>query len=919
MLHRLLHRLLLRLLVRLLVRLSITNSGTQIHASTARSSNRAVLLWGLAITAGSALAVVEGNPVATIAVAAAIPLLPAHVEKLGRIGLLVIAVSVFLAGPTFLVLAAPAALLVAGMPGTSAVSVLALASSALLAHHIQSVPSFAGLTLHTGSATFLVIPSVAAAASFGTRIGWRAVAWLLTGALAAFLAIDAGAGRWITYLTFTSPLFRTLAALVPVCAAFPWLAPQGRQNAERGGEWMLGAAIVGSVVTLLIPTTPIKLVVFDESHGRWETVLSPFGPDDFGRAVNYTYSLLASYGAQFVGAAATFDTEDNNLPGSDAVFVLKMPTKPLSGEFSTRLEQWVREGGRLLVVADHTDLYDTAQHLNGFLSTRFALRVNSDAVFDPQGMPTVPRTERLAALFGRIDARAQPLPWQTGASLAAMPANAVELATFGPSFSEPGDYSRPNRFGSFLPRVSLRFGNHTAVAAFGAGKGAVAIIMDSTPWSNFSIFKEQYKHLFRGVIHALSRPAALHVWGWSAAALGLMTMVLAFWRLPATMAIGGLTLGLTVGAATQVGVASFGSQVEGRDFGLKVIVGGTAKLEFLKQLVGPGERNFSRIVSAMSKYGLAPSASTPGAEIPRLANAKRWLLIQPDSRQLPGFEDVIAHLRAGGDLTVLFAPEQVAHLEVRAWLGALGLYTQEAVALAVTEDARPGQEGLLNRRGAAIMRDTRVLTRAFPTSLLKDRDADQFVQSYTVRPTVFPRTSGLLSLGFSADQFSDIAIGEVWEGIQPASIGRLRERQLAAALAGKDLPAPFPEGLLLPSSGNAPARLAAYLLMEDGKTVLTGKFDADAIPRTGAPVPSPIENPVGYLLDLRARSAFFIASSCPRKGRLTQCQARMLGPDMVEWMVSWASSEDGRMTAVELLHERSFSGLGRTLNVVFGE
>lgn len=891
----------------------------QIHALTARSSDRAVLLWGLAITAGSALAVAEENLIAAIAVAVAILLFPARVGKLGRIGLFVIAVSVFLAGPTLLLLAAPAALLLAGMPGTSAVSVLALASSALLAHHVQSVPRFAGLTLHTGSAAFLVIPTVAAAASFGARIGWRAVAWLVTGAIAAFLAIDAGAGRWITYLTFTSPLFRTLAALVPVCAVIPWLAPQGRQNAERSGEWILGAAIVGAVVTLLIPTKPVKLVVFDESHGRWETVLSPFGPDDFGRGVNYTYSLLADYGAQLVGAAATFDTEDANLPGSDAVFVLKMPTKPLSDEFSTRLERWVREGGRLLVVADHTDLYDSAQNLNGFLATRFTLRVNSDAVFDPQGMPTVPTTARLNAVIGRIDARAQPLPWQTGSSLAAMPANAVALATFGPSFSEPGDYSRPNRFGSFLPRVSLRFGNHTAVAAFGAGKGAVAIIMDSTPWSNFSIFKEQYKHLFRGIIHALARPAALHVWGWSAVALGLLTLVLACWRGPAAMAVGGLTLGLAVGAAAQIGVASFGSQVEGRDFGLKVIVGGTAKLEFLKQLVGPGERNFSRIVSAMSKYGLSPSASTPGQEIPRLVNAKRWLLMQPDARQLPGFEDVMTHLRGGGDLTVLFAPEQAAHPQVRAWLGGLGLYTQEAVALAVAEDARPGQKGLLNRRGAAALRDTRVFTRASPTSLLKDRDADQFVQSYTARPTAFPRTSGLLNLGFSADQFSDSAIGEVWEGIQPASIGRLRERQLAAALAGKDLPAPFPNELSLPSSGSTPATLAAYLLMEDGKTILTGKFDAAAVPHIGAPVPSPIENPVGYLLDLRARSASFLASACPRKGRITQCQARMLGPDMVEWMVSWASNEDGSMTAVELLHERSFSGLGRTLNVIFGE
>jgi hypothetical protein len=45
----------------------------------------------------------------------------------------------------------------------------------------------------------------------------------------------------------------------------------------------------------------------------------------------------------------------------------------------------------------------------------------------------------------------------------------------------------------------------------------------------------------------------------------------------------------------------------------------------------------------------------------------------------------------------------------------------------------------------------------------------------------------------------------------------------------------------------------------------------------------------------------------------------MLGPDMIEWAISWASGVDGGIIAIELLHERSFSGLGTTLNVIFGE
>jgi hypothetical protein len=898
--------------------MSIDQLWSRFENLTARSSDRAVLFWGLAITAGAGLAVSEANYVSAVAAAAAMPFCPAHLSKFRRFALLAIGIAASLAGPICLLVAAPGALLLAATPGSSAVALLALASAASLSHHFQSVPNFAGLPLHAGSLGFVIVPSITAMAAFGGRIGWRAALAMLGAALAIILLMVAGAGRWITYLTFTSPLFRTMAAVLPVCAALPWLSSRPERYSETGGEWMLWFAIVGAVVTLFIHSSPIRTVVFDESHGRWATVQSQYGPTDFGRSVNYTYSLLARYGARLVGTVATFDSEEATLPERDALFVLKMPTKPLSEEFSRRLEKWVREGGRLLVVADHTDLYDTAQNLNAFLSERFGMRINSDAVFDARGMPTVPTVETLAAVIGRIDALAQPLPWQTGTSLAGMPPNAVQLSTFGMSFSEPGDYSRPNRFGPLASRVSLRFANHTAIAAFGADKGAIAIVLDSTPWSNFSIFKEEYKRLFRGIIHSLSNPIALHVWGWSAIALGLTTLVLAFWRVPAVMAAGGLMLGLSAGTAAQIGVTSFYSQVEGRDFRLRVIVGPTSRLEFLKQLVGPGERNFSRIISAMSKYDLEPSASTPGTKVVRLKDASKWLLIQPDVRQLPSSEEVISHLHARGDLTVLFAPEQAAQNEVRAWLGELGLYIQEATALAMSEDARPGQEGLLNRRGAAIMREIRPLTRALPTSLLKDGYADQFVQSYTVRPTSFPRSSGLLNIGFSADQFSDAAIGDVWEGIQPATIGMLRERQLAAALEGKDLPSPFPERLALPSSGVTPSTLAAYLLMEDGTTVLAGHFDASSVV-SGAVLSSPIENPVMYLFDLRGRAASFIASSCPRTGKLTHCKVRMLGPDMVEWAVSWASNDDGTPAAVELLHERSFSGLGKTVNVLFGD
>ena len=52
---------------------------------------------------------------------------------------------------------------------------------------------------------------------------------------------------------------------------------------------------------------------------------------------------------------------------------------------------------------------------------------------------------------------------------------------------------------------------------------------------------------------------------------------------------------------------------------------------------------------------------------------------------------------------------------------------------------------------------------------------------------------------------------------------------------------------------------------------------------------------------------------------MTKCQSRLLGIDMVEWMVSWTAKHEGDITAIELLHERRFSGLGSTWNILFGD
>lgn len=851
------------------------------------------------------MALCEANSPALWLGALLLPLAPASVSFRWRL-LLVLASGLALAfGAPVLLLGAPAALALAGFASPALATAALLAGSTLLYPQLQSVPHGPG-TIPLASFAFLALTAWVPLAAFARELSWRSRVALFGLPLALMLLLDLMAGRWIGPSGFTHPLVRLLLALAPAFVA-AWDAPLVPRRAHSWLAGFLAAAALGALSVITMTTSPLREVVFDEAHGKWETVKASFAPEDFGRSANYTYSQLFVKARKLVGRSSTFDHESQGLPETDALFIIKMPAEPLSAPFGNHLQQWVAAGGRLLVVADHTDLYDTTQHINAFLGPRFGLRVNADATYNPIGMPAIPTTGVAQAALGRIDAHGRLSPWQTGASLQALPLTAVELATFGPSFAEPGDYSRPNRFGPFMPTLANRFMNHSAVVAAPFGKGAVAVVLDSTPWSNFSIFREQYSQLFRGIVYALEHPTALRVLGGGALLLALVGLI-ASWvptQLAATLV--GLALGATLAAGSLAGSVSWSSHLENRDFTLRVVVGPQARLEFLKQVIPPGERNYSRIVSAMGKYDLMPLASTPGTETAKLTTAKRWLLIEPSAEQLPSYQEVFNHLHSGGDLTIMFAPEQATKPEVWDWLDRWGLSTQRSIGLAIVDGIKSASGSFLGGRSPVLSREIRVVVTPRSNSLLNTYAADQFLQTFTLRPTKMPRESGLLTLSFAAEQFTDDAVGEVWEGIHPSSIGRLRERQLAAVLLGEERPPLMPNSLV--RAQRRPTPLPAFMALENGEQKLSSKFGP-----VGEDDPT-----TAYFRALRDQAGEFIATRCPSTGKLTQCPVRFLGDDMIEWMVNWRSDDDGKPLAIELLHERRMSGLGSTWNVLFGK
>jgi len=862
--------------------------------------------WGLVIVAASVLAVTDANTFATWLAASLLPVTPAYLSWLKRTIFFALALSVLVAGPQLLLLIVPAVLAITGRAYPAAVSFGLLTSLVLLYPHFQSVNVHGPLSIPLASFSFILVSAWVPAIIFFRVISWKSLIALFLLPVATILILSISSAHWLKPSILTNDLVRLILAVLPtaIVSCFSTL----RSTVVPPLKWTVIPMLVGWATVSLIPYAPFSSIVFDESHGKWETVQSSFGPESFGRNSNYTYTELFKKADRLVGRSSIFENESAPLPGVDSLMIVKVPAESLSEMFESKLTDWVAKGGRLLVIADHTDLYDTTQNINSLLTKNFGMRINADAVYDATGMPNIPTIPVAGGLLGQIVANNRQFAWQTGASLEQLPTLGIELMSYGPSFSEPGDYSRANRFGPFVPELTKRYFNHSAAIGFAHGLGAVAVVLDSTPWSNFSIFKEEYNQMFRGLVRALEQPYQLRILATGAIILGILAIVANALPLNVTLPILGLIMGCTLGSGTSIGSVSWSNHIEGRDFNVRVHTGPNARLEFLKQLVLPGEHNYSRIVSALGKYDLMPIAFSFGEEHPTLIDSKDWLFIEPSPAQLPEYRHTRRHLRQGGNLVFLFSPQQATDTNVLRWLNDWGLITQNSIGLSVSDGMTSSSGSFLGGRGPVLSRNIRVITTAYGSSLLKPYEADQFLQSYTLRPTKLPRESGFITISFSADQFSDDAIGEVWEGINPSSLGRQRERLLASFYIDEERPDLMPSYLI--RSAPRLTELPAFIVLENGAKKLAGQFENTNDDATTA-----------YFRSLRDQAGSFITTHChpTEPNKLTECSARLLGDDMIEWLVGWRSSSDGKIIAIELLHERRMSGLGSTWNVIFGK
>ncbi len=303
----------------------------------------------------------------------------------------------------------------------------------------------------------------------------------------------------------------------------------------RLGLWGPGALVwlAGVLAAVGLWSEPVGQrksgrVMFVERHSEWEPSDHPYDTEAYGEMASYNYKAVYDYLGQHYEMSRLLESEridDRRLAECD-VLVIKTPTARYSRREVDAVLRFVRRGGGLLFVGDHTNyersgtyMNDVARHL-GFTFRHDLLFGFGESPYDQAYRPAWvphPAVQHFEEMDLAVSCSIDP-GWSRGRAA---------IRSLG-LWSMPPEYHIENfhPFPQHCPE--MRYGAFIQLWATHYGRGRVMAFADSTIFSNFCIFQPGKAELFRGMVqwlnHTGGRTAA-----WLALALALLPAGAGIW------------------------------------------------------------------------------------------------------------------------------------------------------------------------------------------------------------------------------------------------------------------------------------------------------------------------------------------------------------------------------------------------------
>ncbi len=231
----------------------------------------------------------------------------------------------------------------------------------------------------------------------------------------------------------------------------------------------------------LLSFTPGKVVI-DEGHASTESAHVKLGLDDPLKG-NYGHGCLVDVLRSW---GFSVELTDQPLSGTtladSCILVLIMPSQPYSPQEVDAIHRFVKRGGSLLGIGDHTDLDGAMSHLNPLFEP-LGLRLEFDAVKIPAGNAHHLQFGRHPAVSG-----VRELSISTGASISGQKMVPL-LWTRSSTYSDRGQWKQGRGYlGNRVHDRSEMVGFQVLAAAARPEKGTVALIGDSSCFQNTNLF-----------------------------------------------------------------------------------------------------------------------------------------------------------------------------------------------------------------------------------------------------------------------------------------------------------------------------------------------------------------------------------------------------------------------------------------------
>ena len=315
---------------------------------------------------------------------------------------------------------------------------------------------------------------------------------------------------------FWSPWVLTALIAFPAFAAAVLIRPPAPSAQDEVAAPKCNPRLAAAGITLLLLAAAIAAVALhwdpigkrkpgrvlvDEYHSTWEPTQRPFDTEWYGHDAGYNYACIYDYASRYyeMGRLTNAITAQA-LQGCD-VLMLKVPTTAYTADEVYTIMHFVEQGGGVMLVGEHTDVYLTSTHLNQ-VARMFGFEFRNDCLFGVD--TTFEQHYRPPRVPHPILQYMPPIDFAVSCSIKPLTLRGRAVVRSTGLWNLPADYHASNYYPQIEDRADARYGAFVQLWSTRHGKGRVAGFTDSTIFSNFSAFEPGKAELMLGMLEWLN-------------------------------------------------------------------------------------------------------------------------------------------------------------------------------------------------------------------------------------------------------------------------------------------------------------------------------------------------------------------------------------------------------------------------------